>query len=184
MPQGALPGARDCRNQEDAGGTASIKASFLLPPLTHPLTNFSCEPDPDNPGWFRWKLLDPTRYNEAVLGRQIVRAEGENTCRLRMFPRTEHTNSAGNVHGAITLGLIDISMFAALYVLRGIDAGKSVTVDVSTQFIGAGKPDRPLDAVVEVLRETRRLGFVRGLIVQEDDLVASFSGTTRKPRQA
>ena len=58
---------------------------------------------------------------------------------------------------------------------------RSVTVDLQTQFIGAGDAERPLDSVVEVLRETRRLAFLRGLVVQDDDLVASFAGTVRKP---
>jgi hypothetical protein len=34
--------------------------------------------------------------------------------------------------------------------------------------------------VVELLRETGRLAFLRGLIVQDDDIVASFEGTVRK----
>ena len=43
-----------------------------------------------------------------------------------------------------------------------------------------------IDAVVEVLRETGRLGFLRGLVVQaptdaSETLVASFSATIRKP---
>lgn len=152
-------------------------------PFSSELTNFSCEPDPQNPGWLEWRMLDESRYNHAVLGKQIARAEGPDHCRLRMFPHRHHTNSAGNVHGAITLGLIDVSMFAALHVLKGIDAGKCVTVDVTTQFIGAGNPELPLDSVVEVLRETRRLGFLRGLVVQEDNIVASFTGTARKPSE-
>jgi len=147
-----------------------------------PLTNFVCEPDPDNPGWLRWRIADASRFNEAVLGKQIARAEGENSCRLRMFPQDPlHTNSAGRVHGAITLGLIDVSLFVAMYVLRGVDAGRSVTVDLTSQFIGAGDATRPLDSVVEVLRETYRLAFLRGLVVQDDDIVASFTGTIRKP---
>ncbi len=146
-------------------------------------TGFICEPDPENPGWNRWRLADPTRYNEAVLGKQIVRAEGPGTCRMRLQPQHHHTNSAGNVHGAITLGLIDVSMFAAMHVLRGVEASGSATIDISTHFIGAGDASRPLDAVVEVLRETRRMGFLRGLVVQDDDIVASFSGTVRKPSQ-
>jgi acyl-coenzyme A thioesterase PaaI-like protein len=76
---------------------------------------------------------------------------------------------------------MDVSMFSTLYVTRGIDAGKSVTIDLQAQFIGGGDGARPLDAVVEVLRETGRMAFLRGLIVQGDDLVASFSGTARKP---
>jgi len=116
-----------------------------------------------------------------VLGKQIIRAEGPDTCRLRMQPQHHHTNSANRVHGAITLGLVDVSLFAAMYLLRGVDAGRSVTVDISTQFIGKGDPAMPLDAVVEVLRETRRLAFLRGLIVQEEEKIAAFSGTIRKP---
>lgn len=147
------------------------------------LSNFSCEPDPDHAGWMRWELLNPDSYNSVVLGKQIVRAEGETTCRLRMWPGHGHANSTGIIHGAITLGLIDVSLFATLYVLRGIDAGRSVTVDLQSQFIGSGDMNRPLDAVVEVLQETRRLCFLRGLVIQESDLVASFSATARKPSQ-
>jgi uncharacterized protein (TIGR00369 family) len=146
-----------------------------------PLSNFTYAPDPQKPGWCQWLMTDLTRFNDAVLGKQIVRVEGPATARLRMWPKHVHTNTGGNVHGGVTLALADVSMFAAMYALRGIDAGKSVTVDLSAQFIGGGDPSRPLDAVVELLRETRRLCFLRGLIVQDDDIVASFAGTTRKP---
>ncbi len=145
-------------------------------------TNFTCAPDPDHPGWMRWKITDGERFNEAVLGRQIARVEGAETCRHRMFPCDPvHTNSAGRVHGAVTLSLIDVSLFSSLWLLRGVDPGRSVTLDLATQFIGRGDSSRPLDSVVEVLKETGRLAFLRGLVVQDDDLVASFTGTVRKP---
>ena len=142
---------------------------------------FSCEPDPDYPGWHRWSLPDPTLFLEAVLGHVLVRAEGEDTARVRLLPQRRHTNSANNIHGGLIMGLIDVALFAAFQVVRGVSANGSATVDISTQFIGAGDPSKPLDAVVEVLRETRRLGFLRGLVVQDDAVVASFSGTVRKP---
>ncbi|MEO5586753.1 MAG: PaaI family thioesterase [Novosphingobium sp.] len=145
------------------------------------LTHFTYEPDSDNPGWCRWLMPDTARFNDAVLGKQIVRVEAPETARLRMFPQTLHTNAGNKVHGGITLAFADVALFAALYALRGIDAGRSVTVDLSAQFIGGGDPSRPLDAVVDLLRETRHLAFLRGLIVQDDDIVASFSGTVRKP---
>ena len=151
--------------------------------MTRPsLTNFSCEPDPDNPGWQRWRIVDAARFNEAVLGKQLVRAEGPQAARMRIQPQNPlHTNAAGNIHGAITLALADVSLFAAMYVLRGIDAGRAVTLDMTNQFIGAGDAARPLDSVVELLRETRRLAFLRGLVVQDEDIVASFTATIRKP---
>ena len=137
-------------------------------------------PDPDHPGWQRWVLNDPTRFNAVVIGPLRLKAEGEAVARVRMDVQRHHTNGGNGIHGGTTLGLIDVSMFAALHLLRGTDASRSVTVDTSAQFIGAGDPARPLDALVEVLRETRRLAFLRGLIVQDDDLVASFSGTVRR----
>jgi len=149
---------------------------------TPELTNFACEPDPENPDWLRWRIVDSTRFNEAVLGKQLVRKESDKTARVRIQPQSPlHTNSANNVHGAITLSLIDVSLFAAAYVLGGLDAGRSVTLDMQTQFIGAGDPVRPLDSLVEVLRETGRLVFLRGLVVQDKDIVASFTATIRKP---
>jgi acyl-coenzyme A thioesterase PaaI-like protein len=56
-----------------------------------------------------------------------------------------------------------------------------VTVDLATQFISAGRLDRTLEARIELLRETGRLLFLRGLLVQEGEpVIASFTGTLRK----
>lgn len=111
----------------------------------------------------------------------LVRAEGDSHCRVRVIPTQSHLNATGNIHGGLTLGLIDVAMFAAMYLLRDVPVEGAVTLDIQTQFVGPGSADRPLDAVVEVLRETHRMGFLRGLVVQEDDLVASFTGIIRKP---
>ena len=139
--------------------------------------------DPAHPGWHTWRLRDPTRFNSVVLGEMLVRVEGAR-CRLRMFPERKHTNLQEMIHGGVTLALIDVALFAAMRTLTGGDAGPAVTLELSTQFIGAGLPDRPLDAVVEVLRETGRMLFLRGEVVQDDHLVAAFSGMIRKaPRR-
>ncbi|GMN01348.1 PaaI family thioesterase [Erythrobacter sp. MTPC3] len=130
-------------------------------------------------GWYSWNLKDRTRYNTAVLGELRVRGEGDR-CRLRMFPERRHTNLGDNIHGAATLGLIDIALFAAMHVIGSGNAGPSVTVELSTQFVGAGDPERPLDAVTEIVRETGRMLFLRGECVQGDDIVTSYSGIVRK----
>ena len=59
--------------------------------------------------------------------------------------------------------------------------GSDDPLDLNTHFIGAGRVGEPLEAQVEILRETRRLIFVRGLLVQMEMTVAEFSGTIRKP---
>jgi len=146
---------------------------------------FQYEPAEDHPGWFTWNLTDETRFNAQTMGRMLTRieerADGVRVARLRMFPERRHSNLLEAVHGGVTLALIDISLFSAMRTLLSGDAAGSVTLDLSTQFIGAGRLGEPLDAVVEVLRETGRLVFLRGLVQQGDDTIAAFNGTIRKP---
>ncbi len=134
--------------------------------------------DPDHPGWQTWQLSDETRYN-AFLGPLLVRREA-NVARVRMMPERKHSNLANAVHGGTTLGFIDVALFGASRAFGLIEAGTAVTLDLSVQFIGAGATGIALEAEVELLRETRRLLFLRGLVVQSDDKVAAFSGTIRK----
>ncbi len=146
--------------------------------------DFVYAPDPDNPGWHSWNLADDTRFNAQTMGHMLVRREGEKQCRVRMLPERRHTNLLDIVHGAVTLALMDVALFAAMRTLLTSEAAGSVTLELSSQFIGAGRPGEPLDAVVEVMRETRRLLFLRGTIVQglnDETLVAAFSGIVRKP---
>ena len=142
--------------------------------------------DPENPGWLHWNLKDQSLFNGAVMGRMITRVDEDGPegprARLRMFPERRHENLQGIVHGAVTLSLIDISLFTTMHMIGSGNAGPSVTLELSTQFVGAGQPDRPLDAVTEIVRETGSLVFVRGMVVQEQHVVASFSGIVKKMR--
>lgn len=149
-----------------------------------PLANniFDSGPDPDNPGWRHWNLKDNTLFNGVVMGNLITRKDSDGRARLRMFPERRHENVQGIIHGAVTLGLIDISLFTTMHIVGSGNAGPSVTLELSTQFVGAGNSSRPLDAVTEITRETGSLVFVRGMVVQEDNIVASFSGIIKKRR--
>ena len=143
---------------------------------------FDNGPDPDNPGWHRWELYDVSRFNGQVMGKMLVLLEGD-LVRTRMFPEHRHTNLLDIVHGATTLALMDISIFSCGH-MRGIEVmGGSVTLDLSAQFIGGAVPNQPLDSVVEILRETKRLVFLRGLVVQGEDKVGAFAATIRKGRR-
>jgi uncharacterized protein (TIGR00369 family) len=134
--------------------------------------------DPDHPGWSSWRLRDASRYN-AFLGPMLVRREGQSV-RVRMLPQRQHTNLQDSIHGGTTMGFADVALFAAARMLGMIEAGSAVTLDMSFQFIGTGHADIYLDAEVDVLRETRHLIFMRGLVVQGEARLAAFSGTVRK----
>jgi acyl-coenzyme A thioesterase PaaI-like protein len=144
-----------------------------------PLPAFIIEPDPDHPGWNSWRLRDTTRYNN-FLGRILVKRV-EETAYTRMFPQTQHSNLADAIHGGTMTGFVDISLFAAARMFGLLDPGPAVTLDLSFQFISAGRIGEALDAEIELLKETGRLLFMRGLAKQGDDIIASFAGTIRKP---
>lgn len=141
---------------------------------------FEDGPCPDNPGWRQWNIRDKTLFNGEVMGHLITRVDDDGKARLRMFPERKHQNLQGNLHGAITLSLIDISMFTTMHLVGSGNAGPSVTLELSTQFVGAGDPEQPLDAVNEIVRETGKLMFIRGQVVQGENVVASHSGIVRK----
>lgn len=144
---------------------------------------FSYADDPANSGWKLWQATDPTRFN-SLLGQLSVRVDGD-VARVRMTPERRHSNLRDHVHGGALLGFIDMAMFAACRGFGVLTAGAAVTLDLSTQFIGGGAIGRPIEAQVELLRETGRMLFVRGIVVQPhegapDEKIAAFSGTLRK----
>ena len=141
--------------------------------------HFLYEDDPGLPGWKRWQFRDPTRFN-AFIEPLHVRVE-DGIARVRMVPRHEHSNLRDAVHGGALLGFMDVALFAASRGFGLLDAGGAVTLDLSAQFIGMGAIGKPLEARIEMLRETGRMLFLRGLIVQDGEpTIASFTGTLRK----
>lgn len=142
----------------------------------HPLIRHA--PDPDHPGWSTWDVIGEKRYN-GTLGRLLVRAEGSGRARCRMFPEGLQSNLGDVVHGGAILTFIDMALFAGGH-MAGVDIANAVTLDLSTQFMAPAKLGLPLDTSVELLRETRRLAFMRGLVEQEGMTVAAWSGTIRK----
>lgn len=134
----------------------------------------------DEAGWTDWQMSDPTRFN-TLFGPFKVRLDSPTQARVRMYPEHRHSNLRNAVHGGAILAFVDVALFAASRSFGLITAGTAVTLDLSAQFIGEGRIGEPLDAEVELLRETGRMLFMRGLVVQRDHRVASFSGTIRKP---
>lgn len=142
----------------------------------HPLIRHA--PDPDHEGWWSWDLPDDGRFH-TVVGKLLVREDGAGRGVCRMFPEAGHTNLGGIVHGGAILTFIDMSLFAGATV-AGASVASGVTLDCNVRFLSPGRAGAPLDAEVEVLRETRRLAFIQGRVMQEGDIVAAFSGALRK----
>jgi uncharacterized protein (TIGR00369 family) len=146
----------------------------------HPLVRH--ELAPDHPGWWTWDLPDDERFHQ-VIGRLLVRADGPGRAICRMFPEERHANLGGIVHGGAILTFVDMALFAG-GTLAGASVARAVTLDCNARFLSPGRIGVPLDAEVELLRDTKRLVFLQGRVVQEGELVAVFSGTLHKARGA
>lgn len=100
--------------------------------------------------------------------------------RLRMTPARLHSNLRDQVHGGALLGFMDMALFGAGRALGVASIDGASTVDLSAQFIDGARIGSVIEAEVELLRETGRLFFMRGRVVQEGRVIASFTGTARK----
>ena len=146
---------------------------------------FTSDPDPDNPGWYSWIVEEQDCYN-SFLGPMSMRLGGDgvadNIARVRMYPERKHRNLGDVVHGGTMMGFIDVALFAAMRLFDLGPSGPAVTMELQTHFIGAGSMDEPLEARVEVTRETGRFLFMRGLVVQAggSENVASFTAIVKK----
>ena len=138
----------------------------------HPLIRHA--PDPDHPGWGTWDLPRDGGYY-ANVGKLLVRADGPGRAVFRMFPDESHLNLEGVVHGGALMTFIDMAMFAGGTLATGA-AVMGVTLDCHVRFLAPVRPGSPIDAEVEVLRQSGRTLFVQGRVIQDGETVASYTG--------
>lgn len=135
--------------------------------------------DAGQPGWFVLEAL-PGGHFVDLFGTLRFRAETAEKARIRVETGLAKGNVLGTTHGGFLLAFVDQVLFVGPAFLGIPNALGGVTVDCSAQFLRPGSIDLPLDAVVEVLRETGRMIFMRGLLEQNGQTLLAFSGTIRK----
>ncbi|NJC34457.1 acyl-coenzyme A thioesterase PaaI-like protein [Sphingomonas jejuensis] len=135
--------------------------------------------DPAGGGWSVAEARDADRF-VAIFGVIRMRREGDGLARVRFETGPRVRNISDGVHGGYTLAVVDQALFLGLRAMGISDGMGGATIDASCQFFAALSSDKPVDAVVELLRETRRLIFLRGVIEQDGVRGAAFSGTVRK----
>lgn len=92
----------------------------------------------------------------------------------------QHGNSMGICHGGVLMTLADIAAASGVNHARG-ELGGNPTINLSLDFISAGKPGDWLEARASEVTVKRRFGFCNGLIVSERGIVARFNGTFYLP---
>lgn len=126
-------------------------------------------------GWTTWSQGgDP--YETAIGPFYYRVVDGHARCVFE--PRRHHLNGGGAIHGGCLMSFADFSLFAIAH--NALTEARAVTLTCNSEFIGAGGLGDIVEASGEVLRETRSVIFVRGIVTQAARPLLSFSGTLKK----
>ena len=133
--------------------------------------------DGEHAGWTRWRREPDGRFT-SMLGDFYFRADAGGAVECRMATDRRHTNGLGYLHGGFIMSFIDMAMFA--FIFRQLENNAAVTLSCATDFLSAGIVGKHIEASGEILKETGKMLFVRGLVTQEGEKIASFTSTMRK----
>ncbi|MEZ5970899.1 MAG: PaaI family thioesterase [Hyphomonadaceae bacterium] len=126
-------------------------------------------------GWTTWSGgSDPY---ETLIGPFYFRQENGGA-RCVFEPKRHHLNGGDSIHGGCLMSFADFSLFAIAH--NVLQDARAVTMTFNSEFIGAGNLDCWVEARGEVVRDTRSVIFIRGIVTQAERPLLSFSGTLKK----
>ena len=134
-------------------------------------------------GWLEWvEPVDGTFLS--MLEPIYSRPDGDRRASVELMPRPDHCNRLGSLHGGFLASFADHAYFSAMVAIGRPAQANAVTVDLTMQYLAAGKAGQLLRADVELLTETGRLAFLRMTLMQGDLPIAASTATLRKAPEA
>jgi len=88
----------------------------------------------------------------------------------------QHCNLMGICHGGMLMTMADVAAAANLNLARD-GKGGSPTINLSVDFISAGRLGDWIQSQIQLVSPKRRFGFCQGLIVGSEGPVVRFSGS-------
>ena len=140
-------------------------------------------PTSPKPGDSRCEALEENGWTSGVfdafssqLGPVWTRGRGaDGELEVAFYATDAHTNGhLGTVHGGLLMTFADVSL--GMKVGEVIGGPRCTTVSLQVQFVSAGQVGDFLVCCPEVVRRTRNLMFMRGLITVGDRPVATAEG--------
>lgn len=120
-----------------------------------------------------WKRQEGTGFTRTAGPWWVRRGAHGRVLGLRV--EAQHGNEhMGTVHGGVIMTLADNGLGAA--VAHAIGGLHCVTISLQTQFVASARVGEFIHCEAEVVRRSRSLVFVRGLILAGDRTVASAEG--------
>ncbi len=136
------------------------------------------QPVTDGPfaGWQTWgNGSDPF---ETLTGPFYMRALPVGGYECAFMPETHHANGMGNIHGGSLMTFADFALFAHAH--DSMSAHPCVTMQFESQFVGGATVGTMIESKGEIVRETRTMIFIRGLISQAGKPVLAYSAILKR----
>jgi uncharacterized protein (TIGR00369 family) len=126
--------------------------------------------DPPSQGWL------PVQSSPfgALIGPMWRRQAEDGANSLGFVAAAHHANPGGVIHGGMLMAFAD--EFLGGMVFLAVGRQRIVTIQLNTHFIGAVRVGDFVEATGEILRRTRSLAFVRGIIAVGDTTIAAIDG--------
>jgi acyl-coenzyme A thioesterase 13 len=127
-------------------------------------------------GWQTWgNGSDPF---ETLTGPYYMRGLPSGGYECAFMPEAHHANGMGNIHGGALMTFADFALFSHAYDL--VLAHPCVTMQFESQFVGGAKVGTRIVSHGEIVRETRTMIFLRGLIFQDTKPVLAYSAILKR----
>ncbi len=127
-------------------------------------------------GWLTWG--DGHDPFETLVGPLVFRVEPDGRSRAAFKPEKKHLNGGGVIHGGALMAFADFALFGLSH--TALQGAFAVTVTFNAEFVGAGAAGDIVEAEGRVVKQTRSLVFVQGVLSQGDAPILAFSGTLKK----
>ncbi len=126
-----------------------------------------------------WRSITTEGFTGEVGPFWVRHEDGDVAMGLIVEPR--HANShIGTLHGGVVMTFADIALGSGAANLLGEARLATVTASMETKFVATAKIGEFISCKPEVIKETRHLVFVRGLIKAGDNTIASCEGIWKK----
>ena len=126
-------------------------------------------------GYRLFEYVDPF---EDLVGPLSYKDEGNGKLRFAFVAQPRHANTGGQIHGGMLMTFADYAL--CLMAIHGLNGERCVTVSLNCEFAASGEVGDFIESTAEVVRRTRSLTFVRGLITAGERTLLSYSGIVKR----
>lgn len=131
--------------------------------------------DPESLKADGWKLIEADGFTGHVGPFWMLDNDGEKTLGLLIEQR--HANiHMGTLHGGVVMTFADIALGSGVAAVLREQRLNCATLSLQTQFVSVARMGDFITCTPEIVRQSRQIIFVRGLIKAGEKTIASVEG--------